>query len=434
MKKYIIIISILLSTHEGFGQIITTIAGNGVQSCFDIMQPATDAGLGGPFSLTIDDNGNLYVANIWCYQIYKINTSGIISLVAGHGPLSYSGDGGPATLAGLNQPTGVAVDHKGNIYIADNLNFRVRKVDTTGIISTFAGTGVSGYNGDTIAATNAKLSEPQNVMVDKEGNIIIADAGRIRKVDSNGIITTIARTDFAFWGLCMDTSGSIYATSMIFVGSPATPRNCYVYKVNTDGTCKIIAGKDTAGYSGDGGPATAAMLNVPFNISSDKKGNLFIADYGNNLIRRIDEAGIITTFAGDGSFGYAGDGGPASICSFTYPAGVAVDSIGNLYIADDGNNRIRYINTKATGLPQSKLQSDFNIYPNPSTGKCSIMVSSSKLESLHITISSMAGQVVYTKTISTNLASEFKIVTPGVYLVTASNTELFDCKKIVVLP
>ena len=218
------------------------------------------------------------------------STTGIITTIAGNGIAGYSGDGGLATNAELNNPYGVAVDSNGNIYIADTNNNRIRKVNsTTGIITTIAGNGTAGYSGDGGLATNAELYYPYGVAVDSNGNIYIADTynNRIRKVNSTtGIITT-------------------------------------------------IAGNGTAGYSGDGGPATNAQLNYPYGVAVDSSGNIYIADTDNNRIRKVNSTtGIITTIAGNGNPGYSGDGGPATNAELYDPSGVAVDSNGNIYIAD----------------------------------------------------------------------------------------------------
>jgi uncharacterized protein (TIGR03437 family) len=217
-----------------------------------------------------------------------------ISTVAGTGTAGYSGDGGLATNATLAGAVGVAVDTAGNLFIADQNNNRIRKVATTGIITTVAGTGASGYGGDGGPATSALLQRPPRVSVDAAGNLYIADSNRIRKVTPAGIITT-------------------------------------------------VAGNGTQGYSGDGGLATSAFLNTPVDVQPDSAGNLFIADQGNNVVRKVDTGGIITTVAGSGSRGYSGDGGPATKASLSEPTGIAVSAAGDLFFSDQGNNRIRKV-------------------------------------------------------------------------------------------
>ena len=209
----------------------------------------------------------------------------------------YGGDYGPATQALLDTPVGIAIDSIGNLYIADMNNHRVRKVDPNGIITTVAGIGMPGsYIADGTPATQAMLQYPEGVVVDASVNLYIAASGndRILKVDSNGIITT-------------------------------------------------VAGNGSTGYGGDGGPATQAMLSWPGGVALDAFGNVYIADSGNNLVRKVDPNGIITTVAGTGDWGYSGDGGPAPLAMLNFPSDVALDTTGNLYIADTSNNRIRKV-------------------------------------------------------------------------------------------
>ena len=231
---------------------------------------------------------------------------GIITTFAGNGSVGFSGDGGAATSASLGLPSGVAVDAAGNVYIFDALNRRIRKVDTSGNISTAAGNGFPLFSGDGGDATRAGFAPcgtaaHQGVAVDAGGNIYITDCGdnRIRKVDARGVITTVAG----------------------------------------NGTLGV------SGFSGDGGAATSAQLNSPFGVAVDNSGNLYIADTGNGRIRKVDRSGIITTVAGRGNGSVLGDGGPATSAQLANPNDVAVDSTGNLYIADFGNGRIRKVDT-----------------------------------------------------------------------------------------
>jgi VCBS repeat protein len=290
--------------------------------------------------------------------------SGVMSTVAGtYLARGYSGDGGPATRATLNEPYGVGVDAAGNIYIADTVNQVVRKVTrSTGIISTTAGNGVKGYGGDGGAATSAKLNDPLAVAVDASGNLYIADQlnNRIRKVSTSGIITTVAGTGVP--GSAGDG------------GSPTSAQLCHPYGISFDGSNnlyiadagnhkirKITAGQistvagagvavcgQPGGYSGDNGTATAAKLNNPSGVTVDLSGNLYIGDQLNNRIRKVS-GGIITTVAGTGAAGYNGDGIPATQAQLHSPYMAAVDSAGNLYIPDYFNYRIRKV-TASTGL------------------------------------------------------------------------------------
>ena len=286
-----------------------------------------------------------------------------ISTVAGTpGTSGFTGDAGPATSAELAGPICVAVDSSGNLYIADENNNRIRKI-SNGTINTVAGNGTKGYAGDTGTATNANLSTPNAVAVDKSGNFYIADSGNfvIRKVTSGGTISTVAgdnlvssttgggfggdggvatQAQISFSaGVAVDSNGVIYI---------ADTGNNRVRKVGTDGNISTYAGGNgVAGSSGDGGPASQAHLNSPEGLAVDAAGNLYIADTLNNRIRRVQASnGIITTVAGGGAFGqpdFAGDGGQATSAQLWSPQGVAVDAAGSLYIADHTNSRIRMV-------------------------------------------------------------------------------------------
>ena len=281
---------------------ITTVAGTTVAGRIAGSIAARDVAL--------DGAGNLYIA-VGDSRIGKVDASGTITRVAGSVPVSigFSGDGGPATDAQFYFPQGVALDSARTLYIADTLNNRIRKVDASGTIITVAGSGgfirsdSAGFSGDGGPATSAQLFEPHGVALDGAGNLYIADTGnnRIRKVDASGTITT-------------------------------------------------AAGTGPHGFSGDGGPATSAQLFEPHGVALDGAGNLYIADTGNNRIRKVDASGTITTAAGTGPHGFSGDDGPATSAQLNLPAGVALDGVGNLYIADTDNNRIRKVTASAQTL------------------------------------------------------------------------------------
>jgi len=279
--------------------------------------------------------------------------AGDITTVAGTGVAGFSGDGGLAKNAQLRLPVAVAVDGAGNFYIADQFNNRIRKVDAAGTITTVAGNGVLGDTGDGGLATNAAMRRPGGVAVDGAGNLYITSSHRIRKVDTAGSITTIAGIGiFGFGGdggpavnAQMNGAGPIIldgAGNIFFVD----PGNRRVRKVDTGGTITTVAGNGTFGDGGDGGPATNAQLRSPQGLAADAAGNLFIATQG--LIRKVDLAGTITTFAGNGVQGFSGDGGPATNAQLFQPHGLAVDGPGNLFIADAGNQRVRKVDTAGT--------------------------------------------------------------------------------------
>jgi sugar lactone lactonase YvrE len=280
-----------------------------------------------------------------------LSTNVTIAVVAGNGNASYAGDGGPATAASLNAPSGAAADAVGNLYIADSSNNRIRKVNTSGVITTVAINGKYVYSGDGVAATNTSLGDPGGVAVDAAGNLYIAAAGndRIRKVGTNGVITTVAgggslgdgnpATNAGLsepYGVALDALGNLYI---------ADTYDIRIKKVGTNGIITTVAGNGSEGYSGDGGAATNAKLDLPDGVTVDSWGNLYIADSQNYCIREVATNGIIKTIAGTNIAGFSGDGGAATNARLDYPTSVALDGAGDLYIADSKNERIREVAT-----------------------------------------------------------------------------------------
>jgi sugar lactone lactonase YvrE len=331
---------------------IDTVAGGAAGGFAGDGGPATSASLSGAQGVAVDAAGNLYISDTHNnYRVRKVS-SGIIDTIAGNGRFFYSGDGGSAVTEGLGQPSGVAVDTSGNVYIADSANNRVRKV-ANGTMTTLAGTGVSGYGGDNGPAVNALLANPKFVAVDSSGNVYVSDLfnGRVRMISPSGTITTFAGIGAAGYGgdgaaatsaqlynpagLAVDASGNLYI---------ADSGNNRIRKVSPGGTITTFAGTGTNGYSGDGGPATSAALNDPQGVALDSAGNVYIADYANSRIRKVSLNGNISTVAGNGSCCYSGDGGPATSAELENPTGVAVDALGNLFVAD-GASRIRMVGT-----------------------------------------------------------------------------------------
>jgi sugar lactone lactonase YvrE len=337
---------------------IATVAGTGRQGFDGDGGLAARALLNQPFDVAIDSRGDLYFSDTFNHRIRKIDrATGIIATVAGSGQKGFAGDGGPAILASINEPYGVALDTSGNLYFVDRLNGRVRKVDgQTGIISTVAGTGQKLDSGDDGPADRAGLVEPNGVALDPRGPwLFIADVAghRIRRVDlKTGMISAFAGTGR---GRHAGDGGSallasIWGARAVEVGEDGT---VYILEregnslrsVNpTTGLIGTVAGTGAKGYSGDGGPAALATFNGPKELAVDRAGNLLIVDTENHAIRFIDSStGIIRTVAGTGRAGGSGDGGLASLAQLDRPHGVAVGRDGTFWIADTNNHRVRVV-------------------------------------------------------------------------------------------
>jgi sugar lactone lactonase YvrE len=330
-------------------QIITLIAGDPTGANVGYNgdgNAALSTDFSGPWGMAAGSGATLLVADTGNARIRQISGTQIVTTLAG----GYVGDGGPATAAGLNYQGHIAFDPAGNLYIPDTYNNRVRKVTPSGTITTFAGTGFVGYSGDGGPASAATFQGPQGVAADGNGNVYIADTGNgvIRKVDSSGTITTFLTTltasngfavSAAAYGMNVDGSGNLYAADGVFA----------VWKITPSGSTSIVAGVlYDLGYNGDGMPATQAWLYLPRGVAVDGAGNVYIADWLNSRVRKVDTAGNISTVAGNGNFGFSGDHGPATSATLWDPQDVAIDAKGNLYIADTFNYRIRVVNPAGT--------------------------------------------------------------------------------------
>jgi sugar lactone lactonase YvrE len=313
-----------------------------------------------PSAIAFDATGNLYIAETGNHVIRKVDLSGNISTIAGTGTQAFSGDNGAATSAALDSPQGLALDTQNNLYIADTHNHRIRKLNlATGIITTIAGNGTPGFFGDAALATAAQLALPTALALDVANNLYLADTGnhRIRKIDATtGIISTIAGTGTQGFsgdnalataaaidsptGLALDTQGNLYL---------ADTHNHRIRRIDAaTGIITTTAGTGAPGFSGDTTASTTATLNLPHGITVDAVGNLYVADTQNHRIRRIDAtSGIITTIAGDGTQAFAGDGGPAVAASLNTPRAAAVSPSTLPTIADTGNQRIRQLDSSS---------------------------------------------------------------------------------------
>ena len=327
--------------------IITTIAGNNIGGFLGDAGAATSAQLNNPLGVTLDSAGNLYFADSSNHRVRKV-AGGTISTVAGNGTPGFLGDAAAATSAELNLPSGVAVDSSGNLYIADTFNCVIRKV-AGGNITTYVGSDTNyavncGGGGDHGLAINAQLANPTGLALDAAGNLYIADAGNsnIRIVNKvTGIIAPLSITGINLnspKGVAVDAAGDVY------IADTGNGRILKVTPVGSITKTTTVAGTGVNGYSGDGGPATSAQLNNPYGVAVDAAGNVYITDTNNQRVRMVSAAtGIITTVAGTGRSGYAGDGGPSTSAQLSFPRGIWVDASGNIYVSDAQNNVIRLL-------------------------------------------------------------------------------------------
>jgi uncharacterized protein (TIGR03437 family) len=412
----------ILAASQAFGQgTITTVVGSATCCKSPDGSAATSIWLTSAGGLAMDKQGNLYIYENQMSKVRKVNAAGIISTIAGNGTPGYAGDGGPATSAELfptGSVMGLAVDSAGNVYISDGYNNAVRKVDTNGNISTVAGNGTAGFSGDGGPATKAQLYFPAGIALDGAGNLYIADTSnnRVRKVSPSGMITTFAGNGNVVYsgdnvqaattavnrpeGVTVDAQGNVYI---------AETSDSRVRKVDTSGNITTVAGqtKKTGGFSGDGGPATAATLSGPRGLAVDAFGNLYIADNGNSRIRKVNAAGIIQTYAGisGGASTPIGDGGPATSAFLGTPADVVVDAGGNLYISASagGTTRIRKV---ASGAGAGFLATPASLSFSSVTGGATPAGQS-------ISVTSSGAPLTFTVSVSTNSGGNWLSVNPA---------------------
>ena len=443
MKNPLLFVLLLLSVAVK-AQTITTVAGNGTYGYFGDGVPATSTSLTSPIGVAADAGGNVYIAERNAFRIRKVSPAGIITTIAGNGLTGFSGDGGPATAATMNRPYGVAVDKYGNVYFADFGNDRVRRIDTSGIITTVAGNGLMSVNTSGIPATAVSLYQPVGIAVDDSGCIYIAEsAGEcVQKVSATGIITTIACCGSASspadggpataanlhspYSVAVDKEGNVY------VGEDAGSR---VRKISPDGIIHRFAGTGTPASGGDNGPASAASLNRCLGIAVDTIGNVYISDGDNNSIRKVDKLGIINTIAGIGTAGFYGDDGPAIDAELSTPVGLAFDKAGNLYASDFYNTRVRRISPASLSADNVNLKSTttLSIYPNPAEGLFTINIASGKKEQFRVAIYNCIGERVKEFTMETNSPTIVLLGQPnGVYYLSATNEHAKVCNTVTL--
>lgn len=412
MKKLLLPFLITLTLHLGItnysiSQNIYHVAGGGVSGYGGDGGPAANGQFNQMINLAIDAVGNIYVSDSWNHRIRKINTSGVITTIAGTGVSGFSGDGGLALNAQLNSPNWISVDGAGNLYIADANNFRIRKISTSGTITTFAGDGTNGFAGDGGLAINANLNGNLGMTFDASGNLYFADQNnhKIRKISTSGIITTVAGTGTLGYSgdggpainaqlnypasVKLDAAGNLYV---------ADPNNKVIRKINSLGIINTVVGTGTPGYSGDGGLATNAQIGGTNDVVFDSQGNILFCDQWNHRIRKVNSAGIITTIAGTGVALSSGNGGPAISAEIYQPRHLEIDPNGNIYLIDNGSNSVRVICTTNCLAGIDKLaegnKNQISIYPNPNSGSFNIEVEG---ESAKLNLINTLGQIVHSQ-------------------------------------
>ena len=342
-----VLLAVAARAQSSAGWKIDTIAGSGEPGHGGDGGRAVEARLSFPSGVAVDHAGNVYIVDFFSQRIRRVDTTGTITTIAGTGEPGYGGDGGRAVEARLSFPSGVAADNAGNLYITDTGNNRVRRIDTTGTITTIAGTEEPGFDWEGWAV-EARLSKPKGVAVDDSGNLYFAGYYNfgIRRVDAAGTMSRVTGSGEPYDGpddeerLSRDRGIAVDSAGNVYI---ANIDNNYIRRVDATGTVSVIAGAREPGYGGDGGRAVEAQLSFPADVAVDSAGNVYIADTGNHRIRRIDTTGTITTIAGTGEPGYGGDGGRAVEAQLASPFALTVDSSGNLYVADLGNYRIRVL-------------------------------------------------------------------------------------------
>lgn len=360
LSRYAILIALTItisgSSTSAAEPLIRAFAGTGEKGYSGDNNDATKATLNSPFDVALDITGNLYFSDTFNHCVRKVDAkTGTISTVAGNGKKGYSGDGGLATEATMNEPYGIELDRDGNLYIVDRLNYCIRRVNKEGKIETIAGTGKSGFGGDGGPGKDAMFKEPNGLCLDGKGKLYVADVAdqRVRVLDlASGKIDTFCgngkKQQTGDGGLFKDAS--LFGPRAVAIGPDGNLYICEregnaIRKIDfKSGKIERIAGTGKKGYSGDDGPALQATFNGPKELDIDKQGNIYVVDTENQAIRKIDgTTGKISTIAGSGKLGGSGDGGPATKATLGRPHGVVAGPDGAIYIGDTQSNKIRVV-------------------------------------------------------------------------------------------
>ncbi len=434
---------VLLVSFTSNAQIISTFAGNGVPAYSGDGGQAVDAEIHGPSGMHITSGGDLYFADRYNNVIRKITSAGVISTVAGNGTMGFSGDGGSATDASLNSPVNVTVDGNGNLYIADMGNNRVRMVSGAGIISTIAGNGTAGYNGENDTATKAALNGPSGVAIDDSGNVFIADKmnSRIRMVDANGGIKTVVGV-----GIGGYNGDNLPSSNMVYVNKPsdvtispsgnlyiADTYNGMIRKLDKK-TGKVSTILATFARYPQVGP-NLLWTNRPTGLDFDSYGNLYVSNETGYSIVKLDTNKIVYTICGGNATGFTGDGGRASDALMSRGMGVAADDAGNIYLSDFDNERVRYITTTVSTKNVVSTSAKLNVFPNPSNfGRFTIDLSGVGNVSYTYSFTDVVGRVVCTGTGNAGALKTVSMCQPdGVYFLTVSTENNKWTQKVSVL-
>lgn len=385
---------------------------------------ATAGTLNGPHNVAVNRAGEVFIVDYFNFRVRKIKTNGSIVTFAGNGITGNTGDGTAATNARMN-PQGVATDFRGNVFISDNEHNVIRKVNTINIVSTYAGTGISGYDATISTAINSRLFAPFGLACDSRGNLYVADAGNhmVRKIDTFGVITTIAgdgtpgnggdgfaavtsRLDSPY-AVAVDRHDNVYI---------ADHNNNRVRVVTPGGIINAFAGSGTMGLAGDGGKSDTAKFRYPTGVAVDSAGNVYISDSYNNVIRMVDTGGYISTVVGNSFPGFGGDLGNPLGANLFHPYGVAVDTFGSIYIADANNQRVRKVYTTTLGIEDVDQTTALRIYPNPANNNITI---AGVMKNDKVCVYDQAGRPVtekWTVTIDGEQTFEIGELATGIYL------------------